>query len=779
MVVQLNLVALTLLTLWWWWSLEGALGDPQVVLVNKGCSQYNATNLSNFYQNLNTTLAELRAQVSNQRKHFATAQATSGSDPVYAMFQCRNYLSITDCAACFAAAAAQIRNCSAGANGARVIYDGCFLRYESNGFFDQTTLPGNSMICGNQTAVGATAFNATAQQVLMDLQIATPKINGFFAATKTQVAGGGAIYAIAQCAETVTESGCLDCLNVGYNNIHICLPNTDGSAYDAGCFMRYSETAFFADNQTIDITPYLKQGGSSKKGAIIGGVVGGVGLVVILLALFALLRRYKKPKKKVPRGDILGATELRGPVTYRYNDLKTATKNFSDENKLGEGGFGDVYKGTLKNGKVVAVKKLLLGQSGKMDEQFESEVKLISNVHHKNLVRLLGCCSKGQERILVYEFMANNSLDRFLFGENKGSLNWKQRYDIILGTAKGLAYLHEDFHVCIIHRDIKTSNILLDDDMQPRIADFGLARLLPEDQSHLSTRFAGTLGYTAPEYAIHGQLSEKADAYSFGVVVLEVISGQKSSELRADAEGEFLLQRAWKLYEQDMHLELVDKTLDADDYDAEEVKKIIEIALLCTQASAAARPTMSEVVVLLKSKNSVGHMKPSMPVFVESNFRTRPDTSTSTVANPLLNMGCSTYNVSNLNNFQANINATFSSLKDEVSNESKHFATASETKGDVLTYTMFQCRKYLSKIDCLNCFNTAFVQIRNCSAAASGARVIYDDCFLRYESGEFYSQTTEPGNGVACGNTSAKSAGFKASGQQVLMDLHTATPKTK
>ncbi|XP_027931027.1 cold-responsive protein kinase 1-like [Vigna unguiculata] len=630
MVVQVHLSTLLPLTVFiLLWSLEGAIGDPQILLLNKGCSQYNATDLSTFNQNLNATLDDLRVQVTNQSKHFATAQEARGQDPVYAMFQCRNYLSTTDCAACFAAAAAQIRNCSAGANGARVIYDGCFLRYESAGFLDQTTLPGNSMICGNQTAVGATDFNTTAQQVLKDLQIATPKITGFFAATKTQVAGA-AIYAIAQCAETVSESGCLDCLTVGYNNIHVCLPNTEGRAFDAGCFMRYSETAFFSDNQTIDITPFLQQGSSSKKGAIIGGVVGGVALIVILLALVALLRWYKKPKK-VRRGNILGATDLKGPVSFRYKDLKAATKNFSDENKLGEGGFGDVYKGTLKNGKIVAVKKLILGPSGKVDDQFESEVKLISNVHHRNLVRLLGCCSKGQERILVYEYMANKSLDRFLFGEGNDSLSWKQRYDIILGTAKGLAYLHEDFHVCIIHRDIKTSNILLDDEMQPRIADFGLARLLPEDQSHLSTRFAGTLGYTAPEYAIHGQLSEKADAYSFGVVLLEIVSGQKNSELRADANGEFLLQRAWKLYEENMHLELVDKKLDPAEYEAEEVKKVIEIALLCIQASAGARPTMSEVVASLKSKNSLGQTRPSMPVFVESNLRTRAaDTSTST-----------------------------------------------------------------------------------------------------------------------------------------------------
>ncbi|KAE9591307.1 putative protein kinase RLK-Pelle-DLSV family [Lupinus albus] len=256
-----------------------------------------------------------------------------------------------------------------------------------------------------------------------------------------------------------------------------------------------------------------------------------------------------------------------------------------------------IEQGTLKNGKIIAVKKLILSQSSNIDDDFESEAKLISNVHHRNLVRLLGCCNEGQERILVYEYISNTSLDRYLFGNKKGSLNWKQRYDIILGTARGLAYLHEEFHVPIIHRDIKTTNIFLDDDLQPKIGDFGLGR----DITHLNTRFAGTLGYTAPEYSIHGQLSEKADIYSYGVVVLEIISGQKSTEVKLDDNvHEYLLQRTWKLYERGMHLELVDKDLESKEFDAEEVKKIIEIALLCTQASAAMRPTMSGVVVLLK-----------------------------------------------------------------------------------------------------------------------------------------------------------------------------------
>ncbi|KAL5164286.1 Cold-responsive protein kinase 1 [Glycine soja] len=554
----MKVVALTLLVLWSRWSFEGAVGDPQLFLLKWECTVVKVRDLSNFHQNLNASLADLRVQVSNQSKHFATAQSTTGTDPVFAMFQCRNYLSNTDCTNCFAAAAARIRNCSTG-NTARVVYDGCFLRYGNNEFLDRSLIISSSdTLCGNQTVDESTAFGTVGRQVLMDLQKATPKISGYFAATKTQVAGG-AIYAIAQCAETLTQLTCLDCLSIEQSGIQDCLPNTNGRGVDPQvCFMRYSETPFFADNQTIDISPFLKQGGggSIKKWVVIGGGLAGALLVVILISLFRWHRRSQSPKR-VSRSTIMGATELKGPTRYKYNDLKAATKKFSEKNKLGEGGFG----------------------------------------------------------------------------KRKGSLNWKQRYDIILGTARGLAYLHEEFHVSIIHRDIKSGNILLDEELQPKISDFGLVKLLPGDQSHLSTRFAGTLGYTAPEYALHGQLSEKADTYSYGIVVLEIISGQKSIDAKVvddDDEDEYLLRQAWKLYERGMHVELVDKSLDSNSYDAEEVKKVISIALLCTQASAAMRPAMSEVVVLLSSNDLLEHMRPSMPIFIESNLRPHRDISAST-----------------------------------------------------------------------------------------------------------------------------------------------------
>ncbi|KAK9950601.1 hypothetical protein M0R45_006084 [Rubus argutus] len=593
-----TLSVITISNILWWTSVTRIVdANPQVNLLNEGCSQYNATSLSDFYTNLNATFSDLRAQLLNGSKHFATAQQAKGSDPVYAMTQCRNYLSTADCISCFAAAVSQIRNCSA-ANGARVVYDGCFLRYESSGFFDQTTLPSNVGLCGNQTASPATTVTAAAEKLLMDLQVATPKIKGFFAATKEVVSGSAnkTIYGVAQCAETTSETGCQDCLKVAYTNVQSCLPDTDGRAVDAGCFLRYCTTSFFPDNQTTNLTPFLrgKGGNSRKKAIIIGVVVGGVGLIFLIFG-FVIYFTLSRKTKKVRRGDILGATELQGPVNYKYKDLKSATANFSEENKLGEGGFGDVYKATLNNGKTVAVKKLAILQSDRAKTSFENEVKLISNVHHRNLIRLHGCCSKGPELLLIYEYMANNSLDKFLFGQKRGSLNWKQRNDIIV--------------------------------------DFGLARLLPEDQTHLSTRFAGTLGYTAPEYAIHGQLSEKVDTYSYGVVVLEIVSGQKSSEIKSDTMGEFLLEKAWKLYETGRHLELADETLDPSEYEAEDVKKFIEIALMCTQSSAALRPTMSEIIVLLKSSRSVENRQLTRPVFIESDLKkARMDTSTSTTS---------------------------------------------------------------------------------------------------------------------------------------------------
>ncbi|XP_034213906.1 probable LRR receptor-like serine/threonine-protein kinase At1g56140 isoform X1 [Prunus dulcis] len=285
-----------------------------------------------------------------------------------------------------------------------------------------------------------------------------------------------------------------------------------------------------------------------------------------------------------------------GPLTFSFSELKSATNDFNPANKLGEGGFGPVYKGTLNDGRVIAVKQLsAASHQGK--SQFVTEIATISAVQHNNLVDLYGFCVEGDKRLLVYEYLENNSLDQALFGKRSLNLDWSTRFDICLGVARGLTYLHEESRLRIVHRDVKVSNILLDSNLIPKISDFGLAKLYDDKKTHISTRVAGTVGYLAPEYAMRGHLTEKSDVFSFGVVALETVSGRPNSDPSLDEEKIYLLEWAWYLHETKREVELVDSRLS--EFNEEEVKRVIAIAFLCTQASPLLRPSMSRVVGML------------------------------------------------------------------------------------------------------------------------------------------------------------------------------------
>ncbi|KAJ9708475.1 hypothetical protein PVL29_000486 [Vitis rotundifolia] len=313
---------------------------------------------------------------------------------------------------------------------------------------------------------------------------------------------------------------------------------------------------------------------------------------------------------------------------FPFETLVAATKNFHQ--KLGEGGFGPVFKGRLEDGREIAVKKLSQN-SNQGKKEFENEAKLLARVQHRNVVNLLGYCTRGAEKLLVYEYISNESLDKFLFKTGRREeLDWKRRYDIIGGIARGLLYLHEDSHSCIIHRDIKASNVLLDDKWAPKIADFGMARLFPEDQTHVNTRVAGTNGYMAPEYVMHGHLSVKADVFSFGVLILELISGQKNSTFDVHLDAQNLLEWAWKLYKKGRSLEVLDPSL-ASSAVAEQVAMCVQIGLLCTQADPQSRPSMRRVVVMLSKKPGTLE-EPTRPGYPGSRYRRsrRPTTSTTT-----------------------------------------------------------------------------------------------------------------------------------------------------
>ncbi|XP_074566406.1 receptor-like serine/threonine-protein kinase SD1-8 isoform X2 [Curcuma longa] len=364
-------------------------------------------------------------------------------------------------------------------------------------------------------------------------------------------------------------------------------------------------------------------------------VVVIVVLSVVLIALlsclaFCLWRRKKK------RADIVEETEERDldlPL-FDLGTIRNATCNFSLQNKLGEGGFGPVYRGTIGEGPEVAVKRLSKTSTQGLDE-FKNEVTLIAKLQHRNLVRLLGCCVQEEERILVYEYMPNGSLDVFLFDEVKGTyLDWRTRYNIIVGIARGLLYLHHDSRFRIIHRDLKASNILLDKDMDPKISDFGMARIFGGDESEANTRrVVGTYGYMSPEYIMDGIFSMKSDVFSFGVLVLEIISGKKNRRVYHTLDQLNLLGHIWNTWREGNCLDFVDKSI-GNSFPEAEVLRCIKIGLLCVQERAEDRPTMPSVLTMLGSTGDITLLpEPKQPGFFSTRVPLSQIYSSSSMSN--------------------------------------------------------------------------------------------------------------------------------------------------
>ncbi|KAK7244158.1 hypothetical protein RIF29_38976 [Crotalaria pallida] len=350
----------------------------------------------------------------------------------------------------------------------------------------------------------------------------------------------------------------------------------------------------------ITVTPNFKiPSNGLSAGAIAGIVVASC--VFIILVLFVLWKMgYLCGKDQTDQ-------ELQDLKTgyFSLRQIKAATNNFDHANKIGEGGFGPVYKGVLSDGTVIAVKQLS-SKSKQGNREFVNEIGMISALQHPNLVKLYGCCIEGNQLLLVYEYLENNSLARALFGkeEQRMHLDWPTRMKICVGIARGLAYLHEESRLKIVHRDIKATNVLLDKYLNAKISDFGLAKLDEEENTHISTRIAGTIGYMAPEYAMRGYLTDKADVYSFGVVALEIVSGKSNTNYRPKEEFVYLLDWAYVLQEQGNLLELVDPDLGTR-YSQEEAMRMLQLALLCTNPSPTLRPPMSSVVSMLEGKTPI------------------------------------------------------------------------------------------------------------------------------------------------------------------------------
>ncbi|CAD6229579.1 unnamed protein product [Miscanthus lutarioriparius] len=348
----------------------------------------------------------------------------------------------------------------------------------------------------------------------------------------------------------------------------------------------------------------------------IAGVLPSVGFLSFCLILFIWIRRSKSKGKgkqdghhSVMTSDAIKLWEGEETssyfATFSFSQIRNATDKFSTENMLGEGGFGPVYKGHLPDGREIAVKRLG-AHSGQGLPEFKNEVLLIAKLQHRNLVQLLGCCIEEEEMLLVYEYMPNKSLDFFLFEKSRRALlDWEMRMTIIEGVAQGLIYLHKHSRLRIIHRDLKASNILLDTDMNPKISDFGMARIFDPKGTQANTkRVVGTYGYMAPEYAMAGNFSTKSDVFSYGVLLLEIISGMRNAGSRRHGNSVSLLGYAWELWNEGRCHELIDTPLHGR-CPENVALKCIHVSLLCVQEQAADRPSMTEIISMITNGSAI------------------------------------------------------------------------------------------------------------------------------------------------------------------------------
>ncbi|XP_042033184.1 G-type lectin S-receptor-like serine/threonine-protein kinase CES101 isoform X2 [Salvia splendens] len=413
-----------------------------------------------------------------------------------------------------------------------------------------------------------------------------------------------------------------DCECAGYANY---MGGDYGCSYWIG-----GDLEWVQDNSGADEKIYVLQSPPKAKAkSYIGIILGEVGAILLLMLAFVLLiMRNRKVKREERLHELLtleGHTELdnRGAnghqlKLFTYASIISATNNFSSNNKLGEGGFGPVYKGRTGDGQDIAV-KLLSRKSGQGLLEFKNELILISELQHVNLVKLIGFCIHKEDKMIIYDYMPNKSLDCFLFSPSgREQLDWEKRFNIIEGTAQGLLYLHKHSRLRIIHRDMKPNNILLDHNMTPKISDFGLARIFKEDTSEVNTnRRVGTYGYMAPEYAMQGIFSVKSDVYSYGVLVLEIVSGRKNNSFH-DIEGPLsIVEYAWELWRKDDALQLMDPMLK-ESCVLEQLRKCIHIGLLCVENHAVDRPTIEDVLFMLKNETATLPM-PKNPSFITRN----------------------------------------------------------------------------------------------------------------------------------------------------------------
>ncbi|KAG2565159.1 cysteine-rich receptor-like protein kinase 6 isoform X2 [Panicum virgatum] len=614
------------------------------------CSSSSRYSPNSTYQaNLDAVSAALPRNASSSPLLFATAAMGGGDDRVFALSLCRGDADAAGCLGCVADAFRHARGSCPLDKEVAVLYDACFLYFSGQDFLATTANVGQISLYNTPQNASAGADHPGAAALF------TARVRELLNGTARRAAYGSArrfatariwngsvaepvptMYATAQCTPDLSPADCWGCLEDLVGKAPLAGGTIGARTAGVRCSYRYENYAFFRGEPMLNMgTPpppsTQPKKGKKKKQLWIVSII--VPLVSIFLCIFCLgwIRNRRKGKLKLQEQPMVNLTRVEDVSSlwtiqdtdseftmFDFHQIVESTDNFCDENKLGQGGFGAVYKGQLPNGLEIAVKRLA-SQSGQGFVEFTNEIHLIAKLQHINLVRLLGCCVQGEEHILIYEYMQNKSLDFFIFDVTRARLlTWDKRLNIIDGIAQGLLYLHKLSRLRIIHRDLKASNILLDSDMNPKISDFGLAKIFSSNAIQGNTnRVVGTYGYMAPEYASEGVFSVKTDVFSFGVLLLEIISGKRNAGFHQQGDFFNLLGYAWKLWKEGRWFELLDKSL-ADHHDqdqAMEILKCINIALMCVQENAADRPTMSDIVAMLSMETMSSLPYPKQPAY--------------------------------------------------------------------------------------------------------------------------------------------------------------------
>ncbi|XP_044950579.1 cysteine-rich receptor-like protein kinase 6 [Hordeum vulgare subsp. vulgare] len=580
---------------------------------------------SNYKASLSLLAATMPKNTSMSPGLFATAQAGAAPEKVWALALCRGDASASYCFSCIDQAFQDLIS-SCDYKDATIYFDSCVLTY-SNIHFRAADDAKYSPTYSIRNLANATADSAGFQRLVAALVNATAGSAAFNSSARLYASGQADfdkelphVYSWAQCTPDMSPDRCWRCLVRLMRELPTYFTDGIGArVLGIRCSLRYETQPFFNGTATVRLSATSARAPAPAALPNVGAVGKGIKFrvpimvpiillpilsAISLIACFFLWRKLRPPTEAEQPYPSYSAevedVESVDSIMIDILTLQTATDDFAESNKLGEGGFGAVYKGTLPDGEQIAVKRMSKSSTQGLEE-LRNELALVAKLKHKNLVSLIGVCLEQQERLLVYEFLPNRSLDLILFAKDSAKreqLDWAKRHKIIEGIARGLQYLHEDSQLKVVHRDLKASNILLDMNSVPKISDFGLAKIFGRDQTQgVTNRVVGTHGYMAPEYMMRGNYSVKSDAFSFGVMVLEIVTGRKNND-DSSGKSEDLLTTVWEHSTTSTVLEVVDPCMNGS-FLEKEVLRCVQIGLLCVQENPVDRPTMSTVVTML------------------------------------------------------------------------------------------------------------------------------------------------------------------------------------